>query len=226
MVSRKYTSLPFKEYTVAEEHFDTSRVYPINKIILHSSASTRQGLINTFGGGTRMVSAHYGIDNDGSILAFLEEYNTAYHSGNYTVNQDSIGIEHIDDGATVRKHTNEQYDTSIKLVADICKFYSIPCDLEHIKPHSAIVSTACPNGLNVSRIIDGARILLQTSTTPTPPTSSVPDATSELTRCSTELESVKKDLANQLGKLAQIKSIIYGKSFWWVRWNQIKSLLL
>lgn len=160
MEHRKYTSLPYTEYTVAWGHFDTNRVYPIDKIVLHSSASTKQGLIDTFGGGTRMVSAHYGIDNQGNILAFLEEYNVAYHAGNYRVNQSSIGIEHIDEGATVKLHTNEQYDASIKLVADICKFYNIPCDIEHVVPHSAIVPTACPNGLDISRIIDGARILL------------------------------------------------------------------
>jgi hypothetical protein len=160
MEHRKFTGLPFTEYPVAYGHFDTNRVYPIDKIVLHSSASTKQSLIDTFGGGNRLVSAHYGIDNQGNIMAFLEEYNVAYHAGNYRVNQSSIGIEHVDEGATVKKHTNEQYDSSIKLVADICKFYGIPCDIEHIVPHSAIVPTACPNGLDISRIIDGARILL------------------------------------------------------------------
>jgi hypothetical protein len=168
MGKRKYTTLPYTEYTVAYGHFDTSRVYPIDKIVLHSSASTKQGLIDTFDGGTRLVSAHYGIDNDGRIMAFLEEYNVAYQAGNYRVNQSSIGIEHVDEGATVKKHTNEQYDTSIKLVADICKYYGIPCDIEHVVPHSAIVPTACPNGLDISRIIDGARILL-TPPVVTPP---------------------------------------------------------
>lgn len=162
-MNRKYTSLPYIEYTVATGHYDTTRS-PITKIILHSSASNKQGLIDTFGGGTRMVSAHYGVDNDGSILAFLEEFNTAYHSGNYLVNQSTIGVEHIDNGPTVKLHTDAQYTTSIKLVADICKFYLIPCDTAHIVPHSSIVATSCPNGLDVNRIINGAKALL------TPPT--------------------------------------------------------
>lgn len=157
-MNRKYTSLPYTEYPVAAGHFDTNRA-PIVKIVLHSSASNRQGLIDTFGGGTRMVSAHYGIDNDGSILAFLEEYNTAYQAGNYAVNECSIGIEHIDNGPTVKLHTDAQYTTSIKLVADICKFYEIPIDSLHIVPHSSIVATACPNGLDVNRIIEGAKNL-------------------------------------------------------------------
>lgn len=155
-MKRKYTSLPYTEYPVADGHFDTNRA-PIEMIVLHSSASTKQGLINTFGGGTRMVSAHYGIDNDGTILAFLEEYNTAYHAGNLTVNRKSIGIEHIDNGATVKLHTDQQYEMSIKLVKDICDFYKIPIDDAHIVPHSSITATACPNGLDVQRIIKGAQ---------------------------------------------------------------------
>lgn len=187
MEHRKYTTLPYTEYPVAWGHFDTNRVYPIDKIVLHSSASTKQGLIDTFGGGTRMVSTHYGIDNQGNLMAFLEEYNVAYHAGNYRVNQSSIGIEHVDEGAVVKEHTNEQYDTSIKLVADICKYYGIPCDLEHIVPHSAIVPTACPNGLDISRIIDGARILLNPSVeasqaSPEPPTApKTPESTTSST---------------------------------------------
>lgn len=155
-MKRKYTPITFTEYPVADGHFDTNRS-PIDMIVLHSSASTRQGLINTFGGGTRMVSAHYGIDNDGSLLAFLEEYNTAYHSGNLAMNRRSIGIEHIDNGADVKLHTDKQYETSAKLVADICKFYNIPIDEAHIIPHSKVVATACPNGLDVNRIINLAK---------------------------------------------------------------------
>ncbi len=166
-MSRKYTGLPYTEYTTADGHFDTNRA-PITKIVLHSSASTRQGLIDTFGGGTRMVSAQYGVDNDGFILAFVEEYYTAYHAGNYAVNESSIGIEHIDNGATVKLHTDAQYTTSIKLVADICRFYNIPVDSLHIVPHSSIVATACPNGLDVNRIIEGAKALLAPVVVPLP----------------------------------------------------------
>ena len=156
---RKYTSLPYTEYPVAIGHFDKSRS-PITTIVLHSSASTRQGLINTFGGGTRQVSAHYGVDNDGSLLAFLEEYWTAFHSGNYAMNQKSIGIEHIDNGASVKLHTDQQYQTSIKLIADICTYYKITPSKSTIIPHSAVTATACPNGLDVDRIITGVQNLI------------------------------------------------------------------
>lgn len=155
-MTRKYTSIPYTEYTVANGHFDKSRA-PIDRIILHSSASTKQGLINTFGGGTRMVSAHYGIDNDGNLMAFLEEYWTAYHCGNYAMNQRSIGIEHVDEGADKKIHSDKQYEMSIRLIADICKYYDIKPSTTTILPHSQITATACPNGLDVNRIISGVQ---------------------------------------------------------------------
>ena len=212
-MQRKYTALPFTEYVTATGHYDTNRA-PITEIVLHSSASTRQGLIDTFGGGTRMVSAHYGIDNDGSILAFLEEYNTAYHAGNYAVNEKSIGIEHIDNGSTVKLHTDAQYATSIKLVADICKFYSIPCDSLHVVPHSSIVATACPNGLDVNRIIEGAKALLNPPPPPQPELV-ITDQTKIPQLENKEVQQIKSELiakdlaiAAQDGQIADLKSTV------------------
>jgi hypothetical protein len=46
------------------------------------------------------------------------------------------------------------------LVADICKFYNIPCDRKHIKKHSEIIPTACPNEIDVERIVRQARQIL------------------------------------------------------------------
>lgn len=192
-MNRKYTTLPFTKYPVADGHYDETRA-PISLIVLHSSASTRQGLIDTFAGGTRMVSAHYGIDNDGSILAFLEEYFTAYHAGNYAVNQRSIGLEHIDQSSTIKLHTDKQYETSIKLVADICKFYNLPCNSTTVVPHSVVSATACPNGLDVNRIINGANALLGG----TPPIGdALSQCLSQHTVLVTELDALKKTLSDK-----------------------------
>ncbi len=154
MQKRTYTTLPYTEYTVAEGHYDTTRK-PIKYIVLHSSASTKQGLINTFAGGSRMVSAHYGIDLEGNIMAFLEEYNTSFANGNYTANQESITIEHVDNAKPTR--SDAQYETSARLVADICKFYGWDINTSTVKIHSEIVPTACPNGLDRERILKRAR---------------------------------------------------------------------
>lgn len=185
MKKRRFTSaIPYKEYTVALGHFDKSRK-PIDRIVLHTSVSTRQGLINTFGGGSRKVSAHYGIDLDGSLLAFLEEYWTAYHAGNYAMNQRSIGIEHIDNGKYNDPRPDALYETSAKLVADICKFYDIPCDRKHILKHNEITATGCPHNLDVDRIVREAKAILEGG-----------DCKKQLWEKNNEIETKNRHIAN------------------------------
>lgn len=149
-MKRTYTLLPYTEYSTTA--FDTNRV-TIDRVVLHSTAGTLQAAISTFSSPYATTSAHYIIDNDGKLWAGLEEYNVGYHAGNYPMNQRSIGIEHVDEGSSVKKHTNAQYATSAKLVRDVCTFYNIPIDSAHIIPHNQVIATACPNGLDVARII-------------------------------------------------------------------------
>ncbi len=164
-MKRTETTLPNIEYVTASGRFDSNRK-PVDLIVLHSTAGTLQSAINLFSNAPapgKETSAHYIIDNQGKIHQGLEEFLVAFHCGDYAKNQRSIGIEHVDEGKDVKLHTDAQYEMSYKLVADICKFYNIPCDSTHIVPHSSIVATACPNGLDVNRIIDGAKNLLNTT---------------------------------------------------------------
>lgn len=168
-MQRKYTTLPYTEYTTADGRFDSNRS-AINLIVLHSTAGSLASAVSLFGStppAGKETSAHYIIDNQGNLHAGLEEYLVAYHCGNYSKNQSSIGIEHVDEGADKKIHTDAQYNLSYKLVADICKFYNIPCDAAHIVPHSSITATACPNGLDVTRIINGANAILGGAQPPT-----------------------------------------------------------
>jgi len=154
---REETTLPNIEFTTATGNYDESRL-PIDTIVIHSTVGTVQSAINRFGTRGTKVSAHYIIGNDGKLYQGLEEYYTAYHCGNYNINQRSIGIEHEwYKGITP---SDALYETSAKLVADICKFYKIPCDRKHIKKHSEIVPTACPNEIDVERIVRQARQIL------------------------------------------------------------------
>lgn len=166
-MKRTYTTLPYIEYPVADGNFDGSRT-SIDRIVLHSTAGTYQSAINWFGSVRAGTSAHYIISNKGELAAMLEEYNTAYHSGNYVMNQRSIGIEHEGYDGLVR--SDKEYAMSAKLVADICKFYSIPCDSTHVIPHKSVIQTSCPTDLDVARIIREANAILTTSETATPTT--------------------------------------------------------
>lgn len=155
---RKYTSLPFTEYTTASGNFDANRK-PITKIVLHSIVGTVNSAISRFATRNTGVSAHYIIGNDGKLYAGLEEYFVAYHSGSYGVNQESIGIEHEWYQGLIL--TDKLYETSSKLVADICRAYGIPCDAQHVLRHNQIVATGCPNLVDTNKIIALAQKVLQ-----------------------------------------------------------------
>jgi hypothetical protein len=158
-MNRIATSLPYTEMPVADGNFDTSRVV-IDRIIIHTmvgSAASAASRFNTYG---QQVSAHYGVKLDGSLIHWLEETFTAYQAGSYSMNQRSIGIEHEDNGDYNGVRPDTLYAESAKLVADICKFYSIPCDRQHILKHSEVIATGCPDALDIDRIVREAAAIL------------------------------------------------------------------
>ena len=163
---RKYTTLKWTEYPVADGNYDETRK-PIDLVVLHHTACTYQQAINTFGSPNAKTSAHYIISNKGELAAMLEEYNTAYHAGNYDTNQRSIGIE-TEWYEGMGDRTEALYEKVSALVADICKYHKIPIDLDHIKPHKDFKATQCPGTLDIPRIIDRARAINNPAPVETP----------------------------------------------------------
>jgi len=157
-MGRIATSLPYTELEIATGNYDTSRA-TIDRIVLHTMVGTADGAAARFDDPTSKVSAHYGVKLDGSLIHWLEEYYTAYHSGNYPMNQRSIGIEHEDNGDYNGIRPDVLYTESAKLVADICKNYNIPIDRQHILKHSEVIATGCPDALDVDRIVNQAKAL-------------------------------------------------------------------
>lgn len=260
---RKYTQLPFTEYPVIA-YDDESHRLPIDTIILHSTNSTYMSAVNWFNNPNAGTSAHYVISNNGDLAAMLEEYFVAFASGNYLVNQKSINIEH--EGYVGMVRSDKEYEMSIKLVADICKFYSIPADNIHIKPHRDIVATSCPTDLDINRIINGAKALV--SGTPTPPSTDpcqlykdqvsfrdkvigerdativnlnaqVTNLQKQLSDTTTTLLTTKADLvkcqsqpippaadcSNYINLIAQARSILYGKGWWFSMVPKLRAII-
>lgn len=168
MAQRRFSSLmkPENEFSVGAGNYDTTSRQPVNLIVLHTVVGTVQGAINRFGTPGSQVSAHYVIGTDGIIHGGLEEFYTAYHAGNYPINQRSIGIEHEDkwSGPPAPEPTRPDtlYAASSVLVADICRYYGFPCDTQHVQPHRNFTQTACPDHLDINRIIAGAQTILNT----------------------------------------------------------------
>jgi N-acetylmuramoyl-L-alanine amidase CwlA len=129
------------------------------------------------------ASAHYGVCLDGRVVQWVKESDAAWHSGSYDVNPgsnlDSIGIEHEDNGDYNGPRTDALYLSSAQLVAAIAARYPasfpVPLDRTHVIKHREVAgaATACPDALDVDRIVRMANDILggKMPDTPTLPAS-------------------------------------------------------
>lgn len=123
----------------------------VDKIFVHHMAGnlTVKQCGNVFK--TRPASAHYGV-NGKNVGCYVDEADTAWHCGDFSYNQRSIGIELANDqGASGKWHvSNQTIETTITLIADICKRNGIKKvnytgNLKgNLCMHCWVSSTACP----------------------------------------------------------------------------------
>lgn len=131
----------------------------IDRIVIHHNATTSDSVARatwyvSTGKGT---SAHYQVTPD-KIWGCVGEESVAYHAGNYSMNQRSIGIEHLNNtGAPTWTIAEATYQNSAKLIADIATRYNIPIDRQHIIKHGEVSSTACPGGIDIDRLVSLAK---------------------------------------------------------------------
>ena len=163
-------------YTSITSHKSSGRgSKKVDKIFLHHMAGnlTVQQCGNVFK--SAQASAHYGV-NGKNIGCYVDEKDTAWHCGNFSYNQRSIGIELANDrGASGDWHVSDKtIDTAIELIADICKRNGIKKlkytgDLKgNLCMHCWICSTACPGPYlktkfkyiaeQVNKILDGTSV--------------------------------------------------------------------
>lgn len=87
------------------------------------------------------ASSHYIIGLNGEIIRCIPEDEVAFHSGGYSMNRKSIGIEvcHPDwDG----KFNENTYNSLVELCADICRRYNLGIDA--IIRHYDVTGKECP----------------------------------------------------------------------------------
>lgn len=114
-------------------------------IVMHWIVGTLTSANNTFKNRNNQVSAHYGIGQN-RIYQFVKDEDTAWHAGNFQVNQKSIGIEH--EGSPTLPITDKVYENSAWLVAELRRRYgNLP-----LRRHSEFVATQCPGSLDLARI--------------------------------------------------------------------------
>lgn len=131
----------------------------IDRIVIHHNATTNKDVaINTWlASGPAQTSAHYEVANN-EIIGIVGEGTTAWHAGNGDMNARSIGIENLNSAGEPNWPVSSQtFESLSKLVADIAKRYGFPIDSTHVIPHSAVVGTRCPGGIDVAKVIARAR---------------------------------------------------------------------
>ncbi len=147
-----------KFYPAARNNYEFGRdEKKIEFIILHWSASESLTQTDTkFADNNRLASAHYAIENT-DIHQYVKDENTAFHSGQTTVDKQSIGIICV--GGVNMPVSEATYQTVSLLIEELCRKYRIPIDRDHIKGHNEITKGYCPGSLDLGRIVVDAKAL-------------------------------------------------------------------
>lgn len=122
----------------------------VELIVLHYMVGTLSTTDEVFQDPAIEVSAHYGI-GEGRVHQYVDEKDTAWHAGDFTVNTRSIGIEHSafwdPDTGEIRPPDPSTYADSIELCTRICQQYGLD-PAKAIVPHRQFTSTQCPGTLD------------------------------------------------------------------------------
>lgn len=108
----------------------------IQYVVIHVTQGSYSGAISWFGNCSAKVSAHYVIrSSDGAITQTLLDKHIGWHAGNWSYNQQSIGIEHEGWVDQPKWFTDVMYKESAKLTAALCDKYGIPKTRKYIIGH-------------------------------------------------------------------------------------------
>ena len=97
----------------------------------------------------RGVSAHYQVDMYGRVAQYVNDWDTAWHAGNWAANLKTIGVEHADVSSSPWSISEATLDSGAHLVAALCLHYDLgrPRWAVNVFPHSHWSATACPASL-------------------------------------------------------------------------------
>jgi hypothetical protein len=108
-------------------------------IVIHTAQGSYSATYNWFQNPSSQVSAHYVVRSaDGHVASMVHDLDTAWHAGNWSMNQRAVGIEHegfVDQPSYL---TDAMYQSSANLTRWVCDTYGIPKDRQHIIGHYEI----------------------------------------------------------------------------------------
>ncbi|MGW7458228.1 N-acetylmuramoyl-L-alanine amidase [Streptomyces sp. NPDC054797] len=115
--------------------------YRVDRIVVHVTEGGYASSVDAFKNPWHKASAHYIVRQDGHIEQMVRELDVAFHSGNRSMNERSVGIEHVGFVDRPQDFTDAMYAASARLAADVCRRYGIPADRTHIVGHSEVPGT-------------------------------------------------------------------------------------
>lgn len=156
----------------AQDNFRKGRPagFKPDMIVLRSLDGSLANAVTRFNSPGILVSVHYAVGNGGEIHQYVDEQDTAFHAGlvvnpsanlvkarpNTNPNFFSIGIGL--EGKSGETWTEAQYASLSALIREIADRWSIPLDVNHIVPHSAIrASLSCSgSGVDIEHLLSNA----------------------------------------------------------------------
>jgi N-acetyl-anhydromuramyl-L-alanine amidase AmpD len=113
----------------------------VRVIVIHYTVISYARTIRAFNTRASDVSAHYVIRGDGHIAQMVGEDSTAWHSGNYWYNLNSVGIELELNETTNPVFRAEQYYAGAALACAIARRHGLPLDRAHVIGHNEVPGT-------------------------------------------------------------------------------------
>lgn len=120
---------------------DNRTAADIDVIVIHTVQGSYASAISWFQNSSANVSAHYVVRrSDGAITQMVRHKDIAWHAGNWSYNQRSIGIEHEGYIANSDNYTPAMVAASADLSRWLCDNLGIPKDRNHIIGHIEVPS--------------------------------------------------------------------------------------
>ncbi|MFC5150137.1 N-acetylmuramoyl-L-alanine amidase [Streptomyces amakusaensis] len=115
--------------------------FEIDRVIIHVVQGSYPTALRVFKNPGHGAATHYVVRKDGHVAQMIRELDVAFHAGNRSFNERSIGIEHEGFVDRPQDFTDAMYRGSARLTADICVRHGLPVDREHIIGHVEVPGT-------------------------------------------------------------------------------------
>jgi N-acetyl-anhydromuramyl-L-alanine amidase AmpD len=115
--------------------------YPIDRVVIHVTQGDYASAVKVFQNPSYGAAAHYIVRKDGRITQLVRELDVAFHAGNRSYNERSVGIEHEGFVDRPEDFTDAMYAASARLTAAICRRYEMAVDREHVIGHVEVPGT-------------------------------------------------------------------------------------